>query len=288
MKRHFTRYGLIACLLLLGACSSTTFIYNRLDFLLPWYLGDYMELSRPQKKLLDDLLEPYLYWHRSEELPRYLEIVEKIDDSLDQPLQLADVEAVSDMFEAAWGRLEETGLTWILELGANMSDEQIAAFLIKLQEQQGEYEEKYLTRSEQEYREETYESLLDSFTDYLGRLDASQKLALKDTSAAMQRSDTAWLEERAAWMLRLEVLLQRAPGWEQGIRDALAERDENASPEYRQMYTHNILQIQQAIVSVTNSRTDKQDRRLRKKLNNLREDLQTLIEQGRESAGAGF
>ena len=32
-------------LCLLGACSSTTFVYNRLDSILPWYLDDYVDLN---------------------------------------------------------------------------------------------------------------------------------------------------------------------------------------------------------------------------------------------------
>ena len=44
MKHGYSRIGLIFVLSLLGACSSTTFLYNRLDFLLPWYLGDYADL----------------------------------------------------------------------------------------------------------------------------------------------------------------------------------------------------------------------------------------------------
>ncbi len=38
----------VCCLLLLSACSGTTFFYNRLDFFIPWYVDDYVELEREQ------------------------------------------------------------------------------------------------------------------------------------------------------------------------------------------------------------------------------------------------
>ena len=69
-------------LTMLSACSSTTFLYNRLDFLIPWYLGDYVDLDRTQKQLLKSELQPFLAWHRSEELPDYLGILDQIDDAL--------------------------------------------------------------------------------------------------------------------------------------------------------------------------------------------------------------
>jgi hypothetical protein len=245
---------------------------------LPWYLDDYVALNRSQKDYLDELLEPYLRWHRREELPRYLAILDQIDERLDRTMEQRDVADISLAFADAWARLEREGLNWMLQLGARLNDEQIAAFLVELQKQQREYEEKYLTRSEDEYREDTYDSLVDNFQDYLGRLEREQKRVLKDTSTAMQRSDSAWLQERAALLVKLEALLQREPGWQQRLRDALDAREENHSREYRQVYEHNVAQIHQAIVTVLNSRTEKQNRRLRKKLDNFREDIQTLIE----------
>ena len=277
------RWVLIIFLAALSACSSTTFIDNRLDFLLPWYLGDYVDLSRAQKKDLDELLQPFLQWHRSQELPLYLDTLNQVSDTLDRTLELQDVIDISLSFENAYRRMESEGLEWMLKLGAKLSDEQIAQFLQQLNEKQVEYEEEYLTRSEQEFREDTYESLNDSLQDFMGKLDAIQQKTLRDTSASLQRSDRMWLEERAEWMKKLEVLLRREPGWQQRTRDSLAARDADRSGEYQQVYEHNMRQIQQAMVTVLNGRTEKQNRRLRKKLDNFREDLQILIDQG--SAG---
>ena len=283
MKHRRAKLGFVFSLILLGACSSTTFVYNRLDFLLPWYLGDYAELSRPQKKTLDDLLQPFLRWHRMEELPQYLVILQKIDRALDQPLELGDILDLSLEFENAWLRLENRGLEWMLEFGAELSDKQIEAFGQKLKEQQAEYEEEYLTRDDEEYQEDAYDALVDSFGGYLGRLGTAQKQVLRDTSAQLLRSDKIWLLERALWLGKLEVLLLREPGWQQRIRDLLSAREDINSPQYQQIYEHNVLVIQAAVVVILNGRTDKQNKRLRKKIQYLQEDLETLIDQGRKA-----
>ena len=55
---NWRAWCLLCCLLLLGACSSTTFVYNRLDFILPWYVDDYAELNTQQDAYLDELLAP--------------------------------------------------------------------------------------------------------------------------------------------------------------------------------------------------------------------------------------
>lgn len=274
---QITRLSLVLSLLLLSACSGTTFIYNRLHFFVPWYLDDYVELNRVQKSSLDDLLQPYLQWHRQEELPRYLVTLVAIEQTLESDIQAQDIAQLSVQVEGAWERLEGATLEWMMALGDQLSDAQIEEFLANLQKQQHEYEEEFLARSEEEYFEENYDNLLDSFQDYLGRLNTSQREILKLAAADFQRFDAAWLTERAAWLQRLEELLQREPDWQQRLLAAIALRDDRASRDYLARYEHNIELVQQSMASVLNSRTDKQDRRLRKKLANLREDLETLI-----------
>ena len=279
-------YLLALALVLLGGCSSTTFIYNRLDFILPWYLDDYVDLSREQDAFLDQQLAPFLAWHRSEELPRYLEIIDGIDAALDRSLTARDIEAISADFERAWYRLEGRALDWLLALGGELSDAQVQAFLAELWEKQEKYEKKYLDRSDAEYRDDSYESLVDNLQDYLGRLDRAQKQVLEDASSQLIRSDAIWLSERAAWLHRLEVFLQREAGWQERIAGAVANRAETVSDEYVEVYDHNLQVIYAALARVLDSRNEKQDRRLRNRLSDLRNDLETLILQGRKGQSA--
>lgn len=279
-KAGIRRAALVACLLLLGACSSTTFVYNRLDTILPWYLDDYVELNSSQDKQLDRLLQPFLAWHRQQELPRYMSILDQIDTDLDQALTPDQIGLIYTEVEVAWLQLQDQSLEWLLALGATLSDEQVEEFLAYLQERQEEYEGEYLSRSEREYREESYEAFEDSMQDYLGRLSSGQRQRLRAASLDLQRSDQVWLQERAAWLQRLAVLMQREPGWEERVREAIALRDETVSPAYLATYEHNLGVVFSAIADVLNSRSDKQDRYLRAELENLREDLQTLVAQG--------
>ncbi|MEP1471411.1 MAG: DUF6279 family lipoprotein [Halieaceae bacterium] len=273
----------VLLLVFLTACSSTTFVYNRLDFLLPWYLGDYVELERDQKKYLGSLLEPFLQWHRAEELPQYLQMLQDAESKLDGPLTAADIETISLSFEAAWLRLESRALEWLMELGEELSDEQINGFITELRDKQTEYEEKYLTRTDEEYHEEAYENLRDSLQDYMGRLDKDQRALLQDASLELQRSDGVWLTERAAWIDMLERVLQRQPGWQQALRDAIDSRDDTVSAAYSDTYAHNTAVIYGTLAETINSRSEKQDRRLRSEIRSLERDLETLIEQGREN-----
>ena len=60
-------------LTLLAAGCTMSFTYNHLDWLIPWYVDDYVDLSRQQRQVLQSQLGPVLQWHREEELEHYLE-----------------------------------------------------------------------------------------------------------------------------------------------------------------------------------------------------------------------
>ena len=278
------RVSWVLLVLLLAGCTSTTFVYNRLDFLLPWYLGDYVNLDRQQKKHLDQLVEPFLSWHRTEELPIYLSILDDTRARLDQPVSAEDLAQLSAMVQAAWFRIEKEALDWLLDLGDKLSDQQMTEFIAELRAKQVEYEEEYLPRTDEEYRGEARNNLRDNLQDYLGRLESEQSAILQLASEQLVRSDAAWLYERARWLNRLERILQRDSGWRQRLLVAIADRDENVSQEYNDTFSHNLVVIQGAIADVLKSRTPKQDKRLKREIDALRQDLETLIQQGQQAA----
>ena len=280
VRTAWLKTAVLACLLWLTACSGTTFVYNRLDTILPWYVDDYVELNASQERQLEEILRPFLDWHRQQELPRYVELLNQVDSSLDHEVTPAELANIYDEMQVAWLRLEQESLDGLLELGESLSDAQVQEFLAYMWKRQDEYEEEYLTRSGSEYREEIYENFADTLEDYLGRLTAEQKDRLRQATADFERADEVWLQERAASIERLAVMLRREPGWQEQVREAVKRRAETVSPRYQQVYQHNLDALFAAVASVLNSRTERQDRYLREELAGLREDLETLIAQG--------
>ncbi|QIB65690.1 DUF6279 family lipoprotein [Kineobactrum salinum] len=272
---------LAACLLLvlLAGCSSTKFFYNRLDFFLPWYLGDYVELEREQEDYLkQELLPPFLHWHRSEELPRYVALLDEVLASLDREVTTAQLDDFTGSAEQALDRLQTRALDWMLALGRTLDEDQLAGFHEALLEQQAEFEEEYLERSDEEFRDDACERVEDRARKYLGRLQREQKAQLASACGQLRRSDQLWLDERAQWLQRLRDLLQRESGWEQELREAVAQRGNTVSDSYRAVYDYNFRTLQRAVAELLNSRTQRQDSHLRRELNKLRRDLRQLSE----------
>lgn len=259
-------------------------MYNRLDFLLPWYVDGYTDLNREQEDFLDDRLSPFLDWHRASELPCYLVLLDGVEASLDEPATPEGIAATSLQFEQAWYRTQDEALDWMFDLGEQLTDEQVAKFLEEMDERQEELEEEYLERSDEEFFEETYENMLDTAGDYLGRLQDSQREEMLAASERMLRSDRLWLAERAAFIEELGGLMAREPGWQEKILALIERQTLSPSPEYAKVLEHNIAVIQELTADILNSRTEKQDVHLRRELATLRRELTELVAQAEEPA----
>jgi len=274
--RRGARILLVSVVLCGVGCSSTTFLYNRLDFLLPWYLGRYVDLDREQADWFDGRIERFLSWHRCTELPRYAAFLKRLEADLDAPLTPDLLEARVDDLETAWYRLRDPALDELLALGARLEAAQIDDFLAALRKRQGKYEDKYLERSEETFREDARENLEELLEDYLGRLTGAQRQRVARTAAELTRSDAIWLDERRTWIDRLESHLQREPGWQERIRTMIITWEAQLDDRALAVYDRNTALVQDAIVDIVNARSEGQDRRLRRRLRDLREDAQGL------------
>ncbi len=275
MKRLRTLAARLLPLALAAGCTAS-FTYNHLDWLIPWYVDGYVDLTRDQRKSLEDRLEPLLEWHRDEELDRYIALLDCIEADLAGPVSAATVQTWIDEIEAAAARTEETMLDLALDFGATMNDAQIAELVVSLWERQRDYEEEFLPRSDAEYQEDSFDNLTDFLKRFTGRLRKPQEQRLYEASAALQRFDRAWLEERATWLTQLEGLLQRNPGWQQAVRDGYFARRERRTAEYREILTHNLAVITAAIADVLNESSEEQRQRAAEEIERIRARLQKL------------
>jgi hypothetical protein len=266
---------------LLSGCSNT-FIYNRLDWVIPWYVSDYLNLDSTQKTSFKTQLLPLLDWHRNEELQTYLVFLDSIESDLDKPITKAVVSAWADKLIAAYNRLKQRGIPLALNMGEQMSDLQLQYFIEDMYQRQEQLEEEYLTRSEEEFRQQTYDNFEEGASDFIGRLGKAQRLRLQQAAAEIKRFDEAWLAQRLSWLQHAEKILQRKPGWQQEGRVLLTSREQFESPAYKTANLHNEQVIYAAIADVIEARMEKQDKRLREEIADFRHDIKRLIAQGQE------
>ena len=274
----FIKKILLFSLIFLVGCSSTTFIYNRIDFLLPWYLESYVDLNQEQRQKLNELLEPFFEWHREEELHKYVKIIEDFESILDEKIELASIEAITHEVEQSWFRLEDNMITWVIPMTRELSNEQITEFLQTMQTKTAQNENKYLSRNLQTYQNDNYKRIRKNLRRFIGGMNKDQLDLIDIASKEMIRVDGQWIDNRKALIENLKVILKRGDGWELDLEN-ITHRDDKVASNYRRTYSHNIAVNERLFVEILNSRTEKQDKKLRSQLLRYKTDIKTLIAQ---------
>jgi len=271
--------GFVLLVAILSGCSATQFIYNRVDILIRWYLDDYVSLDRDQQARFTTRLDALLEWHRLEELPLYVALLDDALVILDNGVSLDATRAMAARIESAAIRLQDRFLELLLSTGEDLTPAQRAGFIETLLAKQDEFEADRLARDDAEYRDDLEARFDKQLRRYLGPLTDEQKSRLRQGVAAMTRLDHYWLQDRRVWISALsEILLSDEPNWVEPVRALIASRDEALLPEYRDGIDHNgevILQLSRDVLLL---RSDKQDKKLRARLTALRDDLAALSE----------
>lgn len=274
------RLALIA-LTLVTACSSTTFVYNRLDTLAGWYVDDYVTLDPAQREDFDQRVDDLLTWHRQEELPRYVSFLQRFDTLLNDDLSAQDLEAIFTEMSLAADRLQLKLEALLIDFGATLRVKQREEFFEALREEQEEQKERWLQRSEEEYHAEIAGRLEKNLARVMGRLNTLQRSQIETAAANFQRLDGLWLEDRDRWLLEVEALaLGDGEGWVKDVHLLLTTREQGRSEDYVRIFEHNSRVTRQIVGTVINARTDEQDRKLRRKLAAYRRDFEKLSEGG--------
>ena len=266
---------------LLAGCSSTSFLYNRLDTFIAWELDDYVDLTPTQADEMDRVIDDFMWWHRTQELPRYVALLDRVDRDLTQPVNADVLMDVEHSVESALNRLRDRMLTDMLAFGATLSPEQRLQFVETLQAQHTELSEERLARSEQRYREDLEDQLVDSLSDYLGRLTPVQREQVTQVVPAFHRLDGMWMEDRRVWLDRLHAIIDaNEPNWPDLTREHALNFQATRSQGYREGFANNMQRLRELLVVVLNDRTDRQDAKLRKKLARYRDSFAELAADG--------
>ena len=268
---------LLASTLVLAACSANRFLYNRADTFVRWAIDDYVDLTVEQQKQFDADLEGLLDWHRRDELPLYRKFIVSSLDALEGGVTIDEAVLISDSIDEAANRLQVQLIDFLLMSAEGLSDSQIQTFLDELDLQQEEYSQERLTRDDIQYADDAADSLQRLAKRLLGRLNDDQKALVQSRSTELIRIDRLWHEDRSVWGAKLRTILEsRSPGWQTEIRVLGDTRSEARTPAYVAGIEHNGDVILRLLVDTINDRTERQDRRMRRFLDDLIADIDAL------------
>ncbi len=165
---------------LLSSCSSIQIAYNQADFLLKWWLDDYIDFTEEQEKFYAQAIPALLKKHRQEELPKALQKLRQLKAKLDRPL--SEEEATSIVHEIKTLSKESIYLTQddLAKLALTLQVKQIQHLQNAFNKSNTKFQNDYLKGSADDRLGKRLEKIIERTEAFTGDLSKSQKAQLKD------------------------------------------------------------------------------------------------------------
>lgn len=282
MRKTGVRVMVTVLLAVLMSGCAVRLIYNQLDWLIPWYLGDYIKLEGPQKELFKDRLEDYLQWHRREQLPLYADFLERAAAQAEKGMTEAEIAATQlrseELAQALVLRLQPD----MIELFALASDEQIDRLFKKFNEDHERYLKDYVQASPNAQRKRRAKEARQYVERWTGSLRKEQRALIDAWADDYELMGEELAQTRMAWQdefQRILAMRHDRPAYDQAFARLLENPTYGRSERLQQKFDRN----QQALVTLyqalDRTLSDGQRNRMVKKLQRYARDFRHLSTQ---------
>ena len=280
MSCWFKRVALLLIIsLALGACSRVGLAYRNLDVIIPWTLGDYLDMSGEQKGWFNERLKEHLSWHCTTQLPGYLDWLDRLQ-AMVEANQVTD-EALKTRTQEAKQAIAQTAkeiTPSAIQLLKGLDDQQVAEMNEAFAKDERKRQEEYLKPSLAQQIKERSERMNKRLNDWLGPLSPTQQQRVSAWSNALGDQNQQWIANRAHWQNQFSaaVAQRQSAEFPQRIETLLVNRESLWTPAYRQAYDNTEAQARSLLVDLMAESTPEQRQRLLKKIEGVRKDFNDL------------
>lgn len=213
IMRYLTFTLIFVSMLLLGGCSMMRAGYDRLDWITLVWTDRYMDFSSEQKELLRPQLKQLLVWHRQNELPAYLNLIETRLEPLLHKDEISPAEWLDlmDQLKLRYTALARRAADQATPLTDALGADQIAALKAAYEKSNVKFRKKHLDPPMSEVREKRAEDFIALIDDWVGTLSDSQLQAITKSYQQRTIDNTLWWEERLVRQQLVLKALQRKP-----------------------------------------------------------------------------
>ncbi|GLP96443.1 DUF6279 family lipoprotein [Paraferrimonas sedimenticola] len=274
------RWLVLLAVVTMAGCSSVKMGYYFADWAIEWELEDYVDLDREQKKQLDKEIDALLVWHQREEMPKYRDQLSKLFDELSSDSMTPEqFQWHLDQLAVYWKTILVQTTPALNRLLPTLSDDQVDQLITNLKERQqkGIKEREKLTPEER--LEKSQKGWRKSLKKNLGSVQTAQMeritLYLKqinDTYRTRKIYQAAWTDEFA------QVLSRRGEGetFELELTTLLENPESLRSEDLQAELDENRVMLLDLLVDIHKDLSDKQRKRMLRKLGSMRDDVADL------------
>jgi len=175
--------GVLLLAFALGACSAVKLAYNNLPEVSYWWLDGYFDFDSTQTPKVRDELAQLLAWHRQNELPKVIALLQEAQGLAPGEVTPAQACKFADSIRERLLAVTERAEPATTDLALTLSESQLQQLERKYAKLNNEYRKDWLDRTPAQVQEKRYDQFLDRMEDFYGRLTAEQRDLLKQQVA---------------------------------------------------------------------------------------------------------
>lgn len=244
MQNTPTPKALVAVLLLLVLLGcSFGFLYRQLDWLVPWYVSDYMTLDSTQSSELERRVVQQLDWHCRTQLSRYAEWFETLHNN-PQAFSREQLEQHYLTSRLYWKTLMERVAVDASRILVTASDTQLDELLHNLERKNRRLESEYQELTPAERVAQREERLTRILERWLGELTTAQTAQVEQWAQQVGAfSAGEWVNNRKNWQQRFVSSVRQADSpqeLEEQLVPLFAEPEQLWSEPFRREYQRSL------------------------------------------------
>jgi hypothetical protein len=290
VRASLSRFAaVVLAILAIAGCSSAAFTrlaynnaalaYSNLGPMLTWIVDDYVDIEGSREDWVRVRIERVLAWHRSEELPRYRELLETMLAKSVRAYRVEDIAAHQKALRAAYHRVVGQVIPDTAEFMAGMDSSEIERMEKKFAEDNRQFAKEALRGSPEARLERRMKRFIGHLESWVGSLTSEQRELVASRYPTLTDVSEELMAERRSRQEQLLALARARPPRPQieaTLRRIFIETDSWRRPEYAAKLRERDQQLGSMISELSATLTDEQRAHLQKRIRRFLGDISTL------------
>jgi hypothetical protein len=177
-----SKYLVLFIFLLLIAGCMFRLVYNHLDFIIPWYASDYIDLNDDQEGLLERQLKSRLEWHRLSQLPAYASTLQDLKAVAKRGFKREDLDRTHLNLRRHWQNLVKEIAPDLAQIVSIASEDQLKELRENLNKRGEKFKEKYVDQPPEKLREKKVKRMTRFLDFWMDSVTPEQEKIVDDWS----------------------------------------------------------------------------------------------------------
>ncbi len=270
------------CLLLVVSGCGPKLLYPHLNWMIPYYVDNYISLNPEQSSTLEQRLLQVLDWHCRTQLPAYAQSLREMAKDFEAPLHPVRHERLqyySNQITTHWQELSKEIGPRMADILAIASDEQLAEMFQNIENRISKYKSEYVDIPLDELEKKRKERLAKNLKQWISSLTPEQKQAVSDWSDQIKPLAADGLRNRENILTEFKNLLAKRrhdPNFKENFVALLNNFDQMRTPDYQKKIDYNTEVTFRLLMKIDRSLNPTQRAYLLKRIDSLAADFEKL------------